>query len=438
MRGLLCGRGWLVMRLLVRLCVLRAAGVFMDCAVFVGFVVLVVFVCVGPWDTCTEPPVPAPRAFVAKPSTEAIPGNGADKSATVMPLDAYEPYLDRLVPSWRSIYTADRLRAIESATLGWWHDYVRAHFVDPGRKVRVLIVAEAAPFKPTGKPIAYVYKPDDPSYSGTLLGALSGGLGRVASIKNDAANKAATLQFLGEQGLLLCDPLPVSLDYSGKNVTHSGLREKAAYGELCALGWRQCVARLEAAGVQLDPECVVAFSLPKSCRAVLQAHSGLLPLPGGRCFAASEKTHCFVNASQMPGAKELANLLAAVNTAGSKKGMNTAGSKEGMAVVPPRVHQPATPKCRGPSAAASSATRTVSAAATTSAAAMAAATADGAEKGCGASRKRKVPAPSIPLASEKKPRLASTVGARAGASAGATAGARAGTRAVAARRFAVL
>ena len=223
-------------------------------------------------------------------------------------------HLDDLLPTWRRTYPEARLRAIGDACRGWLEAYMRRHF-DEHRPVRLLVVAEAPPWKPTGQEVTYIYKPDDDRYDGNLLGQILKAVGDAlgeeppAFCKRNAEAKAAAMDYLGERGVLLVDPLPHSLAYSGKGVAHGGLRDKASYKALCALGWdalHETLARLT-----WHPQCTVAFSLPKSCRAVLAATGGVdeLVLPGNRVVEASERAHCFANASGQPDRKMLFRIL---------------------------------------------------------------------------------------------------------------------------------
>ena len=228
--------------------------------------------------------------------------------------------LDDLVPGWRSSYTSKRIEAIDAATTEWWHAYATQHFTHTRKPVRLLIVAEAPPFTPSSQPITYVYKPDDSQYTGGLLPALLGGvqahtsaLSAPAFKQSDAAAKSATLDFLGEHGVLLCDPLPIAMRYSGATdgpICHGNLRGKSAYEQLCVLGWQRVIERLEALGIELHPQCTVAFSLRKSARALLTHHEGKLPLPNGRHAVVDEERHCFASASGYPNAKILSSVLA--------------------------------------------------------------------------------------------------------------------------------
>ena len=102
--------------------------------------------------------------------------------------------------------------------------------------------------------------------------------------KKDAASKAAALKYLGERGVLLVDPLPYSLQYSGKNVPHSNLRDKLGYRAATRQGWAHCLKLMRDSGTHLHPDCKVVFSLLKSARALLEEHGMALPLPDGVTF----------------------------------------------------------------------------------------------------------------------------------------------------------
>ena len=132
----------------------------------------------------------------------------------------------------------------------------------------------------------YIYQPNDNGYKGNLIGAAVKGVAISLGIleaptqtKNNAESKAKALDFLGEHGVLLVDPLPVALPYSGKgsDVPHSALRDKQAYSKLAAKGWAACLKDLE--GLTFSADLRVAFSLRKTMRALLGGKRGELKLP---------------------------------------------------------------------------------------------------------------------------------------------------------------
>ena len=191
---------------------------------------------------------------------------------------------------------------------------MRAHLKQP---VRLLIVAEAPPWRAPGDAISYIYKPDDDEYAGGLLGPIVQAVGRhlqrspPAFVKRDAASKAAALAWLGAQGVLLIDPLPFALAYTKLAGQHGALRASAHYPRLCADGWRLALRDLNDAGVRLHTRLAVGFSLRTAARGVLAAHGGArLPLPAGREVAVAEETHCFASSAGYPNEELLVQLLA--------------------------------------------------------------------------------------------------------------------------------
>ena len=103
---------------------------------------------------------------------------------------------------------------------------------------------EAPPWRGAKDAVSYIYKPNDGEYAGGLLGPIVQAVGRHLGreppdfVKKDATSKAAVLAWLGQQGVLLIDPLPFALSYTKLSYTR-------------------------------------------------------LPLPGGRAVAVAEETHCF-------------------------------------------------------------------------------------------------------------------------------------------------
>jgi hypothetical protein len=187
--------------------------------------------------------------------------------------------------------------------------------------VRLLIVAEAPPWRATGE-VSYVYKPNDERYSGGLVGPMVQAVGRHLGLeeseipnftKSNAASKERALAFLGAHGVLLVDPLPFALAYSKHpEGQHGSLRGNDAYRQLCACGWQLAVRDMEEAAVALHPRCVVACSLLNSVRGVLSGGT-TLPLPHGRSANVHAETapagNCFANSAGYPDAKVLGALL---------------------------------------------------------------------------------------------------------------------------------
>lgn len=177
----------------------------------------------------------------------------------------------------------------------WWLEYVTRHFIRAKRPVRLLIIAEAPPYSATD--ISYLYRPADASYKGHLLPQILKAVATAEGVEppeykaKDAAKKEDVMRWLGEHGVLLMDPLPFALPYSGKVAGEDkrpNLRSKQdgrPYASLCAMGWRLCLERIESAGLKLAPGLAVAFSLPLSGRALLGAHGGRVPLPDGKSIA---------------------------------------------------------------------------------------------------------------------------------------------------------
>lgn len=222
---------------------------------------------------------------------------------------------------WRSTYPPARLAEIKATTQKWWREYVRTQLEQP---VRLLVIAEAAPWKASGN-VSYVYRPADSEYDGGILGALVGGVAAADRQggaptakfkKKDKASKAETLRYLGKRGVLLVDPLPMSLSYSGRKVAHSGLRAKADYPRAARQGWAEVVRQLTDAKVQLHADVVVVSSLLNSARALLVEGVGdaatprPLPLPGGRKVTVSDvKAMCFASRAGFPTVNELTRVL---------------------------------------------------------------------------------------------------------------------------------
>lgn len=198
---------------------------------------------------------------------------------------------------------------------------MQKHLVQP---VRLLLVAEAPPWKPASEPVSYIYKPDDGEYAGGLLGPIVHGVARHLNvappefIKKDAPSKAAVLAWLGQRGVLLVDPLPFALSYTklkaagpdAKKLLHGALRASASYPPLCEAGWQLAMRDLSDEKVVIHPKAAVAFSLKTAARGVLAPQQGArLPLPGGRAVAVAEDTHCFASSAGYPNEELLVQIL---------------------------------------------------------------------------------------------------------------------------------
>lgn len=251
------------------------------------------------------------------------------------------PLLSELLPSWQTHYPCDQLEAIALQCNIWWHEYVDKHF-GRGQPVKLLLICEAPPWRAPSKNLddddLYIYQPNDNGYNGNLIGAAVKGvamsLGKDAEAPTrtrDAASKAKALDFLGEHGVLLVDPLPVALPYSGKgsDVPHSCLRDKQAYGKLAAKGWAACLKDLE--GLTFSADLRVAFSLRKTMRALLGGKRGELKLPGGHKMAFDEGEHCIANDAGQPDAKLLRDLLLRVDEPKTERKGAPASRKRGRA-----------------------------------------------------------------------------------------------------------
>lgn len=180
--------------------------------------------------------------------------------------------------------------------------------------MRLLLVAEAPPWRGPDEPVSYIFKPDDDEYAGGLLGpivqAVASHLSETppAFVKRDGASKSGVLTWLGARGVLLVDPLPFALSYT-KLAGHS-LRASRSYAHLCAEGWDLALHDLEQEHIEIHDHVAVAFSLRTAARAVLSAHEGVrLALPGGRVVAVAEVTHCFASSAGYPNAALLEQIL---------------------------------------------------------------------------------------------------------------------------------
>lgn len=264
----------------------------------------------------SKPPTSAVSKVISKASKIADKSGAAKAISTTLP-DHLQTLLDDLVPSWQSQYKPERLQLIRTQTQVWWREFTREHLKNP---VRFLVIAEAPPWRRNGDP-TYVYKPNDGDYEGGILGALVGGISAANGdssapvfAKKNADAKAATLRYLGEQGVLLVDPLPFSLFYSGKGdgCKHSNLRDKAAYTTAARVGWEEVLAQLDDAGVVLHDKVVIGFTLLKSARALtIDSGQALRPLrlPGGREVVIEPKDATFTTSAGYPDAKVLARML---------------------------------------------------------------------------------------------------------------------------------
>jgi hypothetical protein len=221
--------------------------------------------------------------------------------------------LDKLPCARAHVYPHARLDTIFSTTRGWWREYVSTRLVQP---VRLLLVAEAPPWRGPDEPVSYIFKPDDDEYAGGLLGpivqAVASHLGETppAFVKRDGASKSGVLTWLGARGVLLVDPLPFALSYTKLAGQHSSLRASRSYAHLCAEGWNLALHDLETEHIKIHDHVAIAFSLRTAARAVLSAHEGVrLPLPGGRAVAVAEETHCFASSAGYPNAALLEQIL---------------------------------------------------------------------------------------------------------------------------------
>ena len=254
------------------------------------------------------------------------------------------PLLSELLPSWQTHYPCDQLEAIARQCNVWWQKYVDKHF-GRGQPVKLLLICEAPPWRAPSKNLddddLYIYQPNDGGYKGNLIGAAVKGVAMSLGIleapttptqtKNNAESKAKALDFLGEHGVLLVDPLPVALPYSGKgsDVPHSALRDKQAYSKLAAKGWAACLKDLE--GLTFSADLRVAFSLRKTMRALLGGKRGELKLPGGHKAAFDEDTHCIASGAGQPDAKQLRDLLLRVDEPKTERKGAPASRKRGRA-----------------------------------------------------------------------------------------------------------
>ena len=278
-----------------------------------------------PQATSARQPKPKPRQPITKRTPRKAmkkaaadkPGKGKVSASSAALSEQSQVLLEGLVPTWRSQYKAERLELIRSKTQEWWREYVHTHLRG---QVRFLVIAEAPPWRREGEP-TYVFKPNDGDYDGGILGALVGGISAAESdasapvfTKKNADSKAAALRYLGSRGVLLVDPLPFSLYYSGKGdgCKHSNLREKVAYTAAARAGWEEVLTQLDDVGVDIATDVVIGFTLLKSARALtIGDDQGPRPLklPGGREVVIEPRAATFTTSAGYPDAKVLTKML---------------------------------------------------------------------------------------------------------------------------------
>ena len=213
-------------------------------------------------------------------------------------------------------YGPSQLHAIAQKCQTCRSDYVQQHF-SQHRPIRLLVICEAPPWRPSSVPLERgnldIYQPNDQEYNGNLLGAVLKGVAAARYetppiySKGHAASKAAALAYLGRQGVMLVDVLPLALPYSGKGTSvHGPLRDRPGYALLAGLGFQDQLRQL---AHLLHPQVMVAFSLRKLLRALLGgAREGTLKV-GDIGLPVSEEESCFANDAGQPDARKLCTLL---------------------------------------------------------------------------------------------------------------------------------
>ena len=241
--------------------------------------------------------------------------------------------LDKLPCARAHVYPHARLDTIFSTTRGWWREFVSTRLVQP---VRLLLVAEAPPWRGPDEPVSYILKPDDDEYAGGLLGpivqAVASHLDETppAFVKRDGASKSGVLTWLGARGVLLVDPLPFALSYTKLAGQHSSLRASRSYAHLCAEGWNLALHDLETEHIKIHDHVAIAFSLRTAARARRAERTR------GRAFAAAGRARrrggggdtllrleCGVPERGAPRADTVADADALVCGSGWWRGVNT-------------------------------------------------------------------------------------------------------------------
>jgi len=151
----------------------------------------------------------------------------------------------------------DRLNYIHSYTEGIWEEYVEKI---PYRTVEYLLIAEAPPWKETGKP-EYVLDPSSKPRS--LMSALCKAFYREPIYKSKGSSIA--LSMLANDGFLVIDSIPFSMDYSNPNK-----RKRQAYINLVKSSLEEyMLPKLSTYNLKFHPDLKIAFSLKTNARQII-------------------------------------------------------------------------------------------------------------------------------------------------------------------------
>ena len=186
-----------------------------------------------------------------------------------------------------------RMEAVFAESEQLWADYLAQV---PERKVRYLMIAEAPPCTDS-EVLQYIFNPA--ARPRTLITAL------VKAFFGDPIYKeigmAATLAELADRGFLLVDAIPFAMPFS-----KGGKRGKTGYGELIQATARSYMLnKLNASGIQWDPDLRIAFSLRKTAEAVIAAFPEGIPFEAlGKSVPISDEMVA-VNAANYPDAEKI-------------------------------------------------------------------------------------------------------------------------------------
>ena len=185
----------------------------------------------------------------------------------------------------------DRLNYIHTYTENIWEEYVEKI---PDRSFKYLLIAEAPPWKEKGKP-EYVLDPS--SNPRSLMSAICKAFYREPIYKSKGRSKV--LSMLANDGFLVIDSIPFSMDYSNPNK-----RKRQAYMNLVKSSLEEyMLPKLSAYNLKLHPDLKIAFSLKTNARQIIDILSSQLVLDE-QTFTISE-SNIGVNGAGYPDSKKI-------------------------------------------------------------------------------------------------------------------------------------
>jgi hypothetical protein len=181
-----------------------------------------------------------------------------------------------------------RLTEIYHCTEAKWCAYARQI---PQGVVRYVLIAEAPPWSPEGRPQFWL----DPE-SGVQLSAL-----RHVFCRTRLDPYANVLEVAAKHGFLILESIPFAMKYFGK-------RASPRYNDLVRLTAKSYLqAKVDASSLRWSPSLRIAFSLKRNALAIISASGGELSFGGHRHPLSPEQIA--VNRAGFPDAKKLRELF---------------------------------------------------------------------------------------------------------------------------------